>query len=75
MEVHFTPEQEAEISRLARHAGVNNERFVQEAALRAVEEKQQWGLLVREGIEQAERGELVDDDEARLWLEQQEQRT
>jgi predicted transcriptional regulator len=75
MEVHFTPEQEAEISRFARHAGVDNERFVQEAALRAVGEKQRWGVLVREGIEQAERGEFVEDDEVRLWLEQQEQRT
>jgi predicted transcriptional regulator len=47
MEVHFTPEQEAQLSRIAIAA-------------------------VREGIAQADRGELIDDDEVRVWLEQQE---
>ncbi len=36
MEVHFTAEQEDELSRIAHHAGVDAERFVREGASRAV---------------------------------------
>jgi predicted transcriptional regulator len=45
---------------------------VKDAALRLVEEKKRFSAAVRTGIEQADRGELVDDDEVRLWLEPQE---
>jgi hypothetical protein len=34
MEVHFTPEQEAQLARIATTAGTNTERLVKEAALR-----------------------------------------
>ncbi len=74
MEVHFTAEQEDELSRIALHAGVDTERFVREAALRAVEEQHRFGTAVREGVAQADLGELIDDEEVRLWLEQQELR-
>jgi predicted transcriptional regulator len=74
MEVYFTPEQEAEISRIATHAGIDSERFVKDAALRIVEEKARFSAAAREGIAQADRGEIIDDDEVRLWLERQEQR-
>jgi len=72
MEVRFTPEQEAQLSLIATHAGTDTEDLVKDAALRLVEEKQRFQAAVREGIAQADRGELVDDDEVRLWLEQQE---
>jgi len=72
MEVHFTPEQEAQLSRIATHAGIDTEHLVKDAALRLVDEKQLFSAAVREGIAQADRGELIDDDEVRLWLEQQE---
>jgi hypothetical protein len=39
MEVHFTPEQEAQLSRIATHDGMDIEHFVKEAALRLVETK------------------------------------
>jgi predicted transcriptional regulator len=74
MEVRFTPEQEAEISRFAAHAGIDSEHFVKDAALRVVEEKIRFTAAVREGIEQADRGELINDDEVLMWLERQEQR-
>ena len=74
MEVHFTPEQEAQLSRIATHAGMDTEHFVKDAALRLVEEKNRFSAAVREGIAQADRGDLIDDDEVRLWLERQEQR-
>jgi predicted transcriptional regulator len=72
MEVHFTPEQEAQLSRIATHAGMDAERLVKDAALRFVEEKNRFSAAIREGIAQADRGELIDDDEVRVWLEQQE---
>jgi predicted transcriptional regulator len=72
MEVHFTPEQEAQLSRIATHAGMDAERLVKDAALRLVEEKNRFSAAVREGIAQADRDELIDDDEVRNWLEQQE---
>jgi predicted transcriptional regulator len=75
MEVHFTPEQEAQIARIASHAGMDTEHFVKDAALRVVDEKARFSAAVREGIAQADRGELIDDDEVRVWLEQQEQRS
>lgn len=75
MEVHFTPEQEARIARLASHAGMDTEHFVKDAALRVLEEKARFSAAVREGIAQADRGELINDDEVRVWLEQQEQRS
>jgi predicted transcriptional regulator len=72
MEVHFTPEQEAQLSRIATHAGTDTEQLVKDAALRLLEEKGRFSAAVREGIAQADRGELIDDDEVRIWLEQQE---
>ena len=72
MEVYFTPEQEAQLSQIASHAGTDPEHLVKDAALRLVEENKRFRASVREGIAQADRGELVDDDEVRQWLEQQE---
>jgi len=72
MEVRFTPEQEAELSRIAAHAGTDSENFVRDAALRAVEEKNRFRAAVQEGIGQAEQGELIDDAEVLRWLEKRE---
>jgi hypothetical protein len=38
MEVHFTPEQEAQLSLIASHAGTDTERLVKDAALRLLEQ-------------------------------------
>jgi hypothetical protein len=37
MDVHFTPEQEAQLAQIATHAGTDAERLVKEAALRLLE--------------------------------------
>jgi hypothetical protein len=37
MEVHFTPEQEAQLAELATKAGTDAERFVKDAVLRLLE--------------------------------------
>lgn len=72
MEVHFTPEQLQRLAQIADHTGTDTEHLVQDAALRLVEEDAKFRAAVQEGIAQADRGELVDDEEVRLWLEQRE---
>ena len=72
MEVHFTPDQEAQLSQIASHAGTDTEHLVKNAALRLVEETARFRVAVREGVAQADRGDLIEDEEVRLWLEQQE---
>ena len=65
MEVHFTPEQEAQLSQLATHAGTNTERLVKDAALRLLEQDALFREGVERGIAAAERGEFVEHEE--VW--------
>jgi len=65
MEVHFTPEQEAQLSAIANHAGIDTEQLVKDAALRLVEEDADFRAAVRRGIAQANRGELIEHDEVK----------
>jgi predicted transcriptional regulator len=63
MEVHFTPEQEAQLSEIARHTGTDTERVVKEAALRLLQEDEHFRASVRKGLEQANRGQFVEERE------------
>ncbi len=72
MEVDFTPEQEEQLSQIASYTGKDAEHWVKDVALRAVEETTRFRAAVRQGVAQADRGELIDDDEILLWLERQE---
>jgi predicted transcriptional regulator len=69
MEVHFTPEQEMQLSQMATHAGIDAERLVKAAALRLLEEDR-FCAAVREGISQADRGEFIEEEEMDARLEQ-----
>ena len=69
MEVHFTPEQEAQLSQIARYSGIDTEHLVQDAALRLVDEDARFRAAVRRGIEQADRGELLDHSEVVARIE------
>lgn len=69
MEVHFTPEQEAQLSQIARNSGIDTEHLVQDAALRLVDEDARFRAAVRRGIEQADRGELLDHSEVVARIE------
>ncbi len=69
MEVHFTAEQEALLSQLAAHAGLDTERLVKDAVLRLVEEDARFRAAVRRGVEQANRGELLEHDEVVARIE------
>ncbi len=69
MQVHFTPEQEAQLSQIANHTGNNPEQLVKDAALRLVAEDAQFRAAVRSGIEQADRGEFIQHEELAARIE------
>ncbi len=74
MEVQFSPEQEAELATLAERAGTDTAGYVKSLALEAVDEAARFRGAVRKGLEQAERGEFLKDEEVFAWLQQQKQR-
>jgi predicted transcriptional regulator len=63
MEVHFTPEQEAQLAQIATKSGTDTEGLVKEAALRLLAEDARFRAAVREGIEQADRGLFIEEEE------------
>jgi len=69
MEVHFTPEQEAQLSRIASRAGTDTERLVKDAVLRLLEQDARFRAAVREGIAQADRGEFIEEEEMDARIE------
>lgn len=63
MEIHFTPEEEALLSKIATHAGTNPEQMVRNAALQLIQEDARFLAAVEKGMAEAERGELIDEEE------------
>jgi predicted transcriptional regulator len=63
MEVHFTPEQEAQLAQIATKSGTDTEQLVKDAALRLLAEDAHFHAAVREGIEQADRGQFIEEEE------------
>ena len=63
MEVRFTPEEEARLARIATQEGVNPTELVKGAALRLLEEDARFRAGVRKSVEQADRGEFIDEEE------------
>jgi predicted transcriptional regulator len=72
MEVHFSPETEAQLEQLAARDGKDAARVVEETMTRVLEERAQFFAGVQRGIDAADRGEFVEDDEVRRWLEERE---
>jgi predicted transcriptional regulator len=70
MEVHFTPEQEAQLAQIASKAGTDPERLVKDAALRLLQEDARFRAAIQEGIAQADRGEFIEEEEMDGRLEQ-----
>jgi predicted transcriptional regulator len=63
MGVHFTPEQEAMLFQVASRDGTDAEKLVKKGALRLQERDARFRAKVREGIQQADRGELIEEEE------------
>ena len=74
MEVHFTPEQQELLSNLANQEGVDAEKLVKDAALRLIEDDERFRVGVRKGLEQADRGEFVAEEEMNLRIKKQLER-
>jgi len=67
--VHFTPEQEARLSQIASHNGVDTAELLIDAATRLVEDDSRFLAGIERGIEQAERGELIPHEQVRARIE------
>jgi len=63
MEVQFTPEQEARLQMIAVREGIDPSQLVRDAALRLLEDDMRFRAAVRAGIEQADRGEFIEEEE------------
>jgi predicted transcriptional regulator len=63
MEVHFTPEQEAQLSKIAATTGTDAEQLVKDAALRLLQEETRFVEAVKVGETQLERGEYLTHEE------------
>lgn len=64
MEVHFTPEQEAELTQVARRAGTGAEELVKDAALRLLNRRRYTAVELAE-----QHGSAPLSDEDRAWLD------
>jgi predicted transcriptional regulator len=63
MEIQFSPEQEAKLSQIASLEGIPPARLVHDAALHLIEDDERFRTAVRNGIDQADRGIFVDENE------------
>ena len=63
MEVHFTPEEAARLSEIAAHEGIGTEQLVKDAALHLLEDDAAFRAAVQKGLEQADRGEFIEEEE------------
>lgn len=63
MEVRFTPEEEAKLARIATQEGVDPAELVKDAALRLLDDDARFRAGVKKGIEQADRGEFIEEEE------------
>jgi predicted transcriptional regulator len=69
MEVHFTPEQEAQLTQMAAKAGTNPERLVKDVLVRYLDDEAQFLAAVEKGIAAAERGEFIEEAEMDARIE------
>jgi predicted transcriptional regulator len=63
MEISLTPEQESQLKRPAAHLGKDPGRMVIDAALCIFDEDNRFRAAVQKGIEQADRGEFIEEEE------------
>jgi predicted transcriptional regulator len=63
MEIRMTPEQEAQLAQLAAHLQMDPHQLVMDAALRLIDEDNRFRAAVRKGVEQADRGEFIEEAE------------
>jgi predicted transcriptional regulator len=69
MEVHFTPEQQAQLAQIATQAGTAPDRLVTNVVVRYLDEEARFLAAVEKGIAAADRGEFIEEEEMDVRLE------
>jgi predicted transcriptional regulator len=69
MEVHFTPEQQAQIAQIATKAGTVPERLVANVVVHYLGEEGRFLAAVEKGLAAATRGEFIEEEEMDARLE------
>jgi len=69
VEVHFTPEQQAQLALIATTAGTAPERLVTNVVTRYLDEEARFLSAVEKGIAAAERGGFIEEQEMDARLE------
>ena len=69
MELHFTPEQQAQIAQIASKAGTAPERLVTNVVTRYLDEEARFLAAVEKGIAAAERDEFIEEEEMDVRVE------
>jgi predicted transcriptional regulator len=69
MEVHLTPEQEAQLSQIATKSGTDVERLATNVVSRYLDEESRFLAAVEKGLAAAERGEFIEEEEMDSRLE------
>jgi len=61
--VHFTPELQAKLNRVAAENNSGADEYVQQLVERYLEDDARFRAAVRKGIKQADRGEFIEEEE------------
>jgi predicted transcriptional regulator len=69
MEVHFTPEQEAQLVQMAAKVGTDPERLVKDVLVRYLDDEARFLAAIEKGIAAAERGEFIEEEEMDARIE------
>lgn len=69
MEVHFTPEQEAQLAQMATKVGTDPERLVKDVLVRYLDDEARFLEAVEKGIAAAERGQFIEEEEMDARIE------
>jgi predicted transcriptional regulator len=69
MELHLTPEQQAQLTQLAQKAGTIPDELATRVVARYLEEETRFFAAVQKGIDAAERGEFIEEEEMDARLE------
>jgi predicted transcriptional regulator len=69
MEIPFTSDQEAQLTRMATKSGTDAPHLVRAAALRLLDGEARFLAAVEKGIAAAERGEFIEEEEMDARLE------
>lgn len=69
MNVDFTPEQEAQLAEVAMYSGKDAKQLVKDAALRVLENNARFRAGVKRGIDAANRGDFIEEEEMDARIE------